>query len=85
MTEIYEDMLRFENDDPVALVGDIRLRAGQIVKLGGTIHEIHVDFEDAQGSAEMIVTMTERQALALGYEGDDLVSLRQQRVQSDVS
>jgi hypothetical protein len=85
MTPLFEDVILFANPDPRSLLLEVTTRAGEVVDVGGTIHAIDLDYEDAEGSASMIVTLTEVQARSLGYSDDDIVSLSQQEIQPDGS
>ena len=85
MTPLYEDAILFANNDPGALLRDVTARAAEVQEAGGTIHAIDLDYEDAEGSATMIVTLTEVQARALGYGDEDIERLSQQEIQPDGS
>ena len=81
MTELYEDTLRFEGEDPTSLLRQVATRAAEVAAVGGTVHTVELAYDDAKGSATMIVTVTEAQARLLGNDDADLESLRQQRIE----
>jgi len=85
MTPLFEDVILFSNRDPQSLLLEVTTRAGEVADVGGTIHAIDLNYEDAEGSASMIVTLTEQQARSLGYGDDDIVSLSQQEIQPEGS
>ena len=85
MTPLFEDVMMFANRDPRSLLLEVTNRAGEVAAAGGTIHAIDLNYEDAEGSATMIVTLTEAQARSLGYTDDDLRALFQQEIHPDGS
>ncbi len=85
MTPPYEDAILFANNDPGALLRDVTARAAEFQEAGATIHAIDLDYEDAEGSATMVVTLTEVQARSLGYGDDDIERLSQQEIQPEGS
>lgn len=83
MTPLFEDVIMFANRDPRSLLLEVTTRAGDVEEAGGTIHAIDLNYEDAEGSASMVVTLTEQQARSLGYSDDDIVRMSQQEIHPD--